>query len=200
MKKTNRQLQKKQTKELLIKTAYMMFSERGIMNTRMSDIAKAAGVSHGTVFAHFLTQEALIENVVETYGEKIAMGTHSFADSCGNLEELLKAHLNGIMEFEPFYTRLVIENRMLPSGVRDSWVSIQSAISLHFSLVYERDSKQHKRKEIPSYLLFNMWIGLVHYYLQNGDLFAPEGNVLLRHGDALIENYIKLIDEDHGNK
>ena len=66
MKKTNRQLQKEQTKELLIKTAYMMFSERGIMNTRMSDIAKAAGVSHGTVFAHFLTQEALIENVVET--------------------------------------------------------------------------------------------------------------------------------------
>lgn len=66
MKKTNRQLQKEQTKELLLKTAYEIFSERGIMNTRMSDIARAAGVSHGTIFVHFQTQEALIEEVIET--------------------------------------------------------------------------------------------------------------------------------------
>lgn len=193
MKKTNRQLQKEQTKELLIKTAYEMFSKRGIMNTRMSDIAKSAGVSHGTVFAHFQTQEILIEEVIDTYGEKIVLRTHALAEVCGNLKELLNAHLNGIEEFEPFYTRLVIENKMLPPGVRDSWISIQSAVSFHFSIVYARDSKHCKTTDVPPYMLFNMWIGLVHYYLENGDLFAPEGNVIRRHGDTLIENYIKLL-------
>lgn len=193
MKKTNRQLQKEQTKELLLRTAYEIFSDRGIMNTRMADIAHAAGVSHGTIFVHFQTQEALIEEVIETYCQKITLRTHALADCCGTLEELLRAHLSGIMEFEQFYTRLIIENQMLPACARDSWVSIQSAVSFHFSLVYERDKGQGSNKAIPAYMLFNMWMGLVHYYLENGDLFAPEGNVLLRYGDVLIDNYLKLI-------
>jgi len=197
MKKTNRQLQKEQTKELLLKTAYEIFSERGIMNTRMSDIARAAGVSHGTIFVHFQTQEALIEEVIETYCKKIAHRTHALANSCGTIEELLRAHLSGIMEFEQFYTRLIIENQMLPAGARDSWVTIQSAVSLHFSLAYERESGQNRNKDIPAYMLFNMWMGLVHYYLENWDLFAPEGNVIRRYGDILIENYLKLLSGEN---
>ncbi|HYE69263.1 MAG TPA: TetR/AcrR family transcriptional regulator [Anaerovoracaceae bacterium] len=193
MKKTNRQLQKEQTKELLLKTAYEIFSERGIINTRMSDIARAAGVSHGTIFVHFQTQEVLIEEVIETYCQKVTLLTHALADSCGTLEEFLRAHLSGIMEFELFYTRLIIENQMLPAGARDSWVTIQSAVALHFSLVYEREADKEKKPVIPMYMLFNMWMGLVHYYLENGDLFAPEGNVVRRYGDFLISNYLKLI-------
>lgn len=193
MKKTNRQLQKEQTKELLLRTAYEIFSDRGIMNTRMSDIAQAAGVSHGTIFVHFQTQEALIEEVIESYCQKITLRTHALADSCGTLEEFLRAHLSGIMEFEKFYTRLIIENQMLPNGARDSWVTIQSAVSFHFSIALERQSGQNRNRDIPAYMLFNLWMGLVHYYLENGDLFAPEGNVVRRYGDILISNYLKLL-------
>jgi len=197
MKTINRQLQKKQTKEVLLRTAFELFSERGIMNTRMSDIAQAAGVSHGTVFAHFQTQEMLITKVVETYGGKIALRTHELAGSCEHMKEILSAHLAGIMEFEPFYTRLVIENRLLAPTARDVWVSVQSAISFHFSQVAEREIQSGRSINIPTHLLFNIWAGLVHYYLANGDLFAPEGNVIKRYGDTLVENYIKLIQTDH---
>ena len=172
MKKATRQLQKELTKERLVKTAYEIFSERGITNTRMSDIAHAAGVSHGTIFVHFKTQEALIEEVVGAYCKKIAERTHMLTSSSESFEELLKAHLSGIMEFESFYTRLIIENRMLPSGARDCWVGIQSAVSFHFKLVYEREFGQEKNSDVPFYMLFNMWMGLVHYYLENGELCA----------------------------
>ena len=102
MKKTNRALQKEQTKALLLKTAYDVFSVNGIMNTRVSDIAQAGKVSHGTVFVHFRSMEALIEEVVAFYGQKIALRTHELSYSCDHLSELLRAHLDGIMEFEPF--------------------------------------------------------------------------------------------------
>ncbi|OPY59214.1 MAG: HTH-type transcriptional regulator MtrR [Pelotomaculum sp. PtaU1.Bin035] len=197
MKTTNRQLQKKQTKEALLRTAYEVFSERGIMNTRMSDIAQAAGVSHGTVFAHFQTQEMLITKVVETYGGKIALRTHELAGSCEHMKEILSAHLAGIMEFEPFYTRLVIENRLLAPAARDVWVSVQSSISFHFSQVAGREIQSGRSINLPTHLLFNIWVGLVHYYLANGDLFAPEGNVIKRYGETLVENYMKLIQTDH---
>lgn len=187
MNKTNRQLQKEQTKELILTTAYNVFCEKGIMNTRMSDIAAAAGVSHGTVFAHYKTQEDLISAVVETYGGKIAERTHELADSCSSFKDILSAHLAGISEYEPFYTRLVIENRLLPPSVRDVLISIQSAVSFHFS-----NAAGESIAGMPSCMLFNMWIGLVHYYLSNGDLFAPEGNVIERYKDTLINSYIEL--------
>jgi AcrR family transcriptional regulator len=178
----------------------------------MSDIAHAAEVSHGTVFAHFQTQEALIEEVVENCCYQIAMRTHALADNCENIEALLKAHLNGIMEYEKFYTRLIVENQMLPSGARDSWIGVQSAMSFHFSQVCDRDKDLRAitahgadksgsaaaadagtSGRIPAHMLFNLWMGLVHYYLENGDLFAPEGNVLRRYQDMLIDSYIKLL-------
>jgi AcrR family transcriptional regulator len=193
MKKTARALQKEQTKSLLLKTAYDVFSEKGIMNTRVSDIAQAAGVSHGTVFVHFRSQEAMIEEVVAFYGQKIVLRTHEFTQSSGNLSELLRAHMDGIMEFEPFYTRLVIENRLLPPGARDSFIAVQSAISFHFSQAVQQELKSAKSDEVPSYLLFNMWVGLVHYYLANGDLFAPEGHVIRRYGETLIKSFMKLV-------
>lgn len=202
MKKTNRQLQKEQTRELLLQTAYELFSQQGIMKTRMSDIANAALVSHGTVFAHFQTQEALIEEVIDNCCYRIAMRTHALAESCENMEALLRAHLSGIMEYEKFYTRLIVENQMLPPGARDSWIGVQSAISFHFSQVCERDmdlreiiahAGSDKDGHIPAHMLFNLWMGLVHYYLENGDLFAPEGNVIRRYQEVLIDSYIKLL-------
>lgn len=192
MKKTARQLQKEQTKDLLVKTAYQLFSEHGILNTRMSDIAQAAGVSHGTVFLHFNTQEIMIAEVVETYCGKIAARTHELADSRCAIQEILLAHLEGIREFEPFYTRLVIENRLLPVAARDAWINMQSAISFHFGQAVEREIRQDGT-DIPLSLLFNTWMGLVHYYLANNDLFAPEESVVRRYGKTLVENYLKMI-------
>ena len=195
MKMTSRQVQKEQTRELLINTAYEVFSEKGIINTRMSDIAQRAGVSHGTVFVHFDTQEAMLTEIIGKYCQRIALRTYELADSCSDIRDILSAHLEGIKEFEPFYTRLVIENRMLPPASRDAWVSIQSAVAFHFGEVVERESKESKCADIPTYMLFNMWLGLVHYYLMNGDLFAPEGEVIKRYGETMIENYMKLIEK-----
>lgn len=192
--KNSREIQKEQTRALLIRTAYDVFCRMGIMRARASDIAQAAHVSHGTVFVHFVSMDALIEEVVAVYGQRIALRTHELAHGRAQLAELLRAHLNGIMEFEPFYARLILENRLLPPGARDSFIGIQSAISFHFSQALEHDASY--AAEVPPYFLFNLWVGLVHHYLSNGDLFAPDGGVICRHGDMLIKNFLTLVEKE----
>lgn len=196
MSKTTRQLQKEETRAALLKAAYDVFSARGIQAARMADIAKAAGVSHGTVFLHFATQERLVTDVLEAYCGEIIQDTHRSAVSCRTLREFLDTHIASIVRHEPFYTRLVIENRMLPEEARDAWTGLQSAVSFHFSQVLERErggAASQEETEIPLSFLFNMWMGLIHYYLGNGDLFAPEGGVLRRYGPDLINHYLKLV-------
>ena len=190
---TKRQIQKDQTRKHLINTAFHLFAQKGLTTTRTADIAKAAKVSHGTVFAHFLTQEALLNTVIEDFGERVSLRLHELAVCNNSLREVLGAHLKGLMEFEAFYTRLVIEGRMLPESARNAFVIIQSSIAFHISQAAEREMKEGIIDPSPMHMLFNTWIGLIHYYLANNDLFAPEESVLERYGQELLEYFMELI-------
>src|SRR5512133_3576249 len=139
MTQTKRQQQKEQTRQKILETAIEVYARQGILVTRMADIAEAAGVSHGTVFAHFETQEALLSAVIEQFGLRMGQRTHTLATASSSLREVLLAHLKGIQENEAFYTRLVIETRGLPKIARETLISIQSAISFHISQAAERE-------------------------------------------------------------
>ncbi|OPJ62758.1 TetR/AcrR family transcriptional regulator [Clostridium oryzae] len=195
MAETKRELQKKLTRNKLIETAMKLFGEKGILATRTSDVAKEAGVSHGTVFAHFSTQEELICSVIEAFDNRICGKLHELVDTNSSLVDILHAHLNGLMEFEQFYTRLVIERTMLPEAANATYIMIQSTISFHMGIAAEREIKKGTIRDIPLHLLYNTWVGLIHYYITNGDLFSHDGSVLDRYGEELINHYIKLISK-----
>lgn len=193
MPETKRQLQKNSTRKHLIEIAINKFGENGIIATRTSDIAKAAEVSHGTVFAHFPTQEELLTAVIEEFGARITQRLHELADTNCSLYEVLNAHLTGLIEFEPFYTRLIIERRLLPESVRNTYIMIQSTISFHINIAAQKEIKQGIIRKIPIHLIFNTWMGLIHYYITNGDLFSHNGSVLKQYSEELLQHYMNLI-------
>lgn len=193
MPETNRQKQKKLTRKHLLETALKLFGENGMIATKTADIAKAAKVSHGTVFAHFSTQEELLNSVIEEFGTRIAKRLHQLVDTNSSLTEVLHGHLTGLTEFENFYTRLIIERRLLPESARNTYIMIQSTISFHISAAAEKEIKEGNIHEMPIHLLYNTWIGLVHYYLINSDLFSPNDSVLKQYGEELFNHYMSLI-------
>jgi TetR/AcrR family transcriptional regulator, acrEF/envCD operon repressor len=193
MLETKRQKQKKSTRKHLIEIAIKQFGENGIIATRTTDIAKAAEVSHGTVFAHFSTQEELLICVIEEFGNRITQRLHELVDANSNLFEVLEAHIIGLTEFESFYTRLVIERRLLPESVRNTYIVIQSTISFHISIAAEKAMEEGIIRKAPIHLIYNTWIGLIHYYITNGDLFSPDGSVLKQYSHELMQHYISLI-------
>lgn len=189
----NRQQQKEQTRRKLLSTALEVFSKKGIMATRMSDIAEASGVSHGTVFLHFETQDALTSAVIEDFGFRMASRTHELATGSGSVKKILSAHLQGIRENEGFYIRLVLESAHLPRAARNALTGIQTAISFHISQAAEREIAAGSIKLMPVALLFNTWVGLIHYYLANAGQFAPGGSVIESCGAMLLDHYLSLI-------
>lgn len=198
MKENKRNVQKELTRKKLIEVAIKLFGDNGILNTKTIDISKEAGVSHGTVFSHFKTQEELLDTVIEEVGDRIVSKLQELIDVNGSLEEILKAHINGLMEFEKFYTRLIIERRLLPESASNIYIIIQSSISFHIGEVLKKEIAKGKIIDTPIHLLFNSWIGLIHYYLANGDLFTNEESILNNYGQDLINHYIKLIKVKKG--
>jgi AcrR family transcriptional regulator len=164
-----------------------------LIATRTLDVAKEAGVSHGTVFAHFSTREDLIVRVIEEFGEQATRRTHELADSGAGVRAVLEAHLQTLEEYEPFYARLVGEAALLPDEARNALIMINTAISHHLYEAAKREIEAGTIRPTPMHLLFNTWIGLVHHYMVNRTLFAPEGSVITRRGKELLDHYMGLL-------
>lgn len=198
MQNSQRQKQKKETRIHLIEAAMSQFAKDGLISTRTSDIAVSANVSHGTIFAHFPTRDALLDKVIEEFGLTLSKRLHELNVSNCCMRDVLEAHLKGIGEHEAFYTRLVIEAPLLNKSSRNTLIMIQSSISLHFSHVAEREMEASRIIKMPFPLMFNTWVGLVHYYLSNNDLFAPRESVISRYGKELINHFMQMISKQGG--
>jgi len=193
MGESTRQIQKLNTRKKIIETAYRIFAEKGF-SVPLSVIAKEAGVSHGSIFAHFPTMNDLTVSVLSDFGDKIGTRLHELAKNCDSTENLLKEHLKVLEEYEAFYFRLITEKNMLPEEARYTFAAVQSTVAFHFSIVIEREIEKGTVKKLPTHMLYNTWLGLVHYYLMNKDFFSDSNeSVIKRYGEELLSTYLKLI-------
>ena len=191
---TKRQLQKEQTREKIINAAIKIYTEHGF-SAPTTVIADEAQVSHGSIFVHFPTVEDLLMCLLDSFSQDINMELHSLAESGCDIEKLLAMHIDVLIKHESFYKRLIREAVNLPNEAKNTFIAIQSTVSIHFLQTLEDDISAGKIKNIPFHMLFNTWLGLIHYYLLNGELFAPQGSVLARYKNTLIECFMVLIKQ-----
>jgi AcrR family transcriptional regulator len=70
----NRKQQRRATREHLLAVGTELFAEHGVRATRATDLAQAAGVSVGTLYAHFGDKEGLLEAVLRSSIDEIRDG------------------------------------------------------------------------------------------------------------------------------
>ncbi|HYC25343.1 MAG TPA: TetR/AcrR family transcriptional regulator [Roseiarcus sp.] len=193
MARTVRKDQKDATQRRLVETGLDFFAARGFANSNTADFAKAAAVSHGTVFLHFPTREALVLRVLDAFGDRLSAALNDAMQREGRLEGVLRAHLGVLGEYESFYARLVQEGPLLPMKARSLLFILHASVSHRMKIVADRETSAGSLREFPRHLLFNTWIALLHYYIANRDVFAPGQSVLAAKGDELVDHFLKLV-------
>src|SRR5579862_4106088 len=118
MAQVSRKEQKAATQERLVETALEFFASRGFANSNTADFAKAASVSHGTVFLHFPTREALVLRVLDAFGDRLSAAFKTAMQGEARLERRSEEHLDVLREYETLYARLVQEGSLLPAKAR----------------------------------------------------------------------------------
>jgi AcrR family transcriptional regulator len=76
------------TRERLLRAAAAVFAERGYDGTRVADIAAAAGVSNGALYAHFDSKAELLVHALRTHGRRLLAELFA-ADPDRSITELL---------------------------------------------------------------------------------------------------------------
>ena len=194
MKMNKREEQKNKTRDRILDTAYQIMSVKGF-SIPTNEISQTLGVSHGTIFAHFSTRDELVIQVVEKFGVLVTERLRELVGREEGLQGVLEAHLEGLMEQERFYCRLICERHSLPYEAQQVLIGIQSAISHRLGQVLDKEQNENQAKKIPSSFIFNTWIGLIHYHLQNQELFSSEASVIHQYKKEWIDYFIKLIQK-----
>ncbi len=164
----------------------------GFREASTLDVARRARVSHGLVFAHFSTRDALLVEAVSDLGLRMTNAMHALVHDGAHLREVLRAHLRCIQEHEDLYARLIAELPFLPARARTAWVGVQSAVSHHLADAYAAGVRAGELESLPPHLVFNTWVGLVHHYVLSRELFAPGGSVVRKHGPMLVDHFLRL--------
>ncbi|MDP3855010.1 TetR/AcrR family transcriptional regulator [Phenylobacterium sp.] len=189
---TLRDKQRLQTRQRILLAACRVFGREGFSMVRTQDIAMEAGVSHGSVFAHFKTREALIAAVVEETVVSAANAVRHELKVADSTEDVLHAHLGALAEHEGLHANIVAERRTFPPDVQARLTEVNSGVASYLLASIEREAGEAPLKVEPPFA-FNIWLALVHYYLLNRDLFAPNRSVLAERSGELVRNYLAMI-------
>ena len=192
MPQVSRKDQKDATQRRLVETALDFFATRGFANSNTADFAKAADVSHGTVFLHFPTREVLVLRVLDVFGDRLSAAFNKAMQGEASFEGVLRAHLEVLREYEQFYARLVQEGPLLPIKARSMLFILHASVARRLRLAADAETKAGAMRPIAQHLLFNTWIALLHYYIANRDVFAPGRSVLMEKGDELVAHFLDL--------
>jgi AcrR family transcriptional regulator len=187
-----RQLQKAQTRERIVTAAMKVYSKDGF-SAPTAVIAEEAQVSHGSVFVHFPSVEDLLTTSLENFSNEIKNELDFLSNYRNDIVKLLEMHTDVLIRHEEFYKRLIKETVYLPEEAKNTFIAIQSMVSIHFLQALEKEMSEGKIKDLPFHMIFNTWLGLIHYYLMNSDLFAPQGSVLELYKESLIGSFLTLI-------
>lgn len=193
MTESQRKNSRDKTRERLIECALELFAQKGIEQAMTLDLAKKAGLSHGTIFLHFKTREELISAVVVEFGKKVVEMMEIETRSVEGLKEALLAHLRVLRSHERFYARIIEESHSLPKDARAVMISAQNFISDCITRQAKFEIDKGLLKEIPLPFLFNSWLGTVHYYLSMRDFFSPGESLLGAMGDIIMNNFLAMI-------
>ena len=187
-----RQEQKTITRRKILDTAFRLYASGGF-STPTDQIARETGLSHGAIFLHFPTREDLQIRVLEKFTQETGDKLHKLTKKGGSISELLYTHLQILEEHENFYKKLISEISILPPETETMLISLHSVVSFHLGDLIRHEIRKGRIKNIPLHFIFNTWIGLIHYYLQNSELFAPGKSVLRLWKKELVNNFISMI-------
>ncbi|WP_448583412.1 TetR/AcrR family transcriptional regulator [Thermocrinis sp.] len=75
------------TKKRILEVALKLFSERGIKETTVKDIAKEVGITEGAIYRHFTSKDELVNTIFLTYSQSFYRELLSVVESEETIED-----------------------------------------------------------------------------------------------------------------
>lgn len=203
----------KQAKRLeILRAAMRVFAQRGVVNTKMSDVAEAAGIGKGTIYEYFRSKEDIFadayKSMFEGTEERVAAIVKSELDPEEKLRQLMAATVEGFLGDGGEFAGIMMS--FWSEGIRNQDERIINIIDL--KQIYS-DYRQMiaailgegvqcgvfdvEDSFLTASVLIGAMDGILLQWILDRNVFSPETAV-----DTLLESYLNGIKKqrhDNGN-
>lgn len=119
------------TRSALIRAAVDLFHRKGFANVRMSEIARAAGLTTGAFYYHFESKEQILDLVANYYIDRVSnLAEEIYVRPNLSPEEklsiLIREHCQGVAMYQPHVAVFYGEYKHMSPGALEKAISMNS--------------------------------------------------------------------------
>jgi AcrR family transcriptional regulator len=190
----SRTLSKLETRQRILTAAKEMLTLNGLLNLSTVDIARQAGVAHGTLFFHFQNKENLLIEVIDQELLKITAELYPLLDQPQKMRDLLNRYLDFLEKEEPFFAVIARETPFYAPELRRTILGREAAVRQYFYRALEADMRNGQIQKLDITSCLNFLFGTLHYYLSLSESFVPQGSVIAEKRASLVETWMKFLE------
>lgn len=190
----SRSLSKHETREKILAAAKVKLTESGLLNLNTLDVARLAGVAHGTVFFHFQNKENLLVEVIDGELMKVTNVLYPLMDKPQNLRDLLGIYLDFLEREEPFFAVIARETPFYSPELRRTIQGREAGVRSYFFSAIQSHLKSAQNENLDITSCLNFLFGTLQYYLSFREAFGARGSVIAEKRESLVETWMTLFE------
>lgn len=187
---------KQLTRQKILDSAKRAFIEHGFMALSTADVARDAGVAHGTVFFHFESKEALLTEMLQRELLTITDMLYRRLYGSDDVEEMLVTYLDSLQDQELFFSTLARETPFYSPELRRAVLGYEAASRSYFCSALKREIDAGRCKDVNITTAIGILFGALNYYLSMRDSFSDGNSVIADKKQTIIETFMALIRKD----
>lgn len=188
-----REKSKQETRIKLLMAAKEEFSTNGLIKFSTVDVAKQAGVAHGTLFFHFQNKETLLVEVLDQQLLEITGELHNLLVASNNIESLLNIYMDFLQREEAFFAILARETPLYAPEMRRIILGREAAIRHYFYQAIEKAISLGQIKQVDITTTLNFLFGTLNYYLCLRESFITRVGVIRDKRQVIIDTFMKYL-------
>ncbi len=183
------------TRELILEEALKLFSERGIKETTIRDIARAVGITEGAIYRHFNSKDQIVYELFEIYSGKLYESIEEVIRKYGDDKERFKKVVETFLDFT-FKNPDAFKYMNIFHYLRGN--EVRKFKKIPFVLIKDLIEDLYKRgilKLEPEYALavFTGTLERVFLYKTMGILKGKKKDIKARTADILWSNLVECV-------
>ncbi len=180
--------EKSQKRQDILTSARALFKDKGFHNTKMDEIALAAGVGKGTLYEYFKNKQDIFDEACIEYVDLMIENIKYICNMDNNFKEKLLILFNGKLKMDSEFANMTIDNILSSKNIISEKTvktiigKITEIYSLISNIIDQGKEEGIVIQDIPSEILACMLVGTMGEYfrlkLYNKDYEINENDVI----------------------
>jgi len=184
---------KETKKELIMKTALILFAKKGFYVTTIADIAKEMGMSVGNMYNYFASKEALAKELLlytsKKFGDEIRKINELNITSKEKIEKIIDLYFSMAVnepELVDYFMRVYLSNKEIFKNGCEGMLCV-SAFVTEIMIFFEDGVRKKELKNQDFFVAFGLFMGYI-----GGIVFLNNDGVLPKP----LSEYVKDVSEN----